>query len=269
MQSYRVSCRGAVASVTFDDFHRHSVQVIKDAVFEGDTTELIFTSNNLVLTNVDIQAVEPVDQKTRDSLAKSVQLAIEITTKSQEASARHDSARVEQQNMGILERQKIVDQANAEKARKSLIKLQTESASIETTGQAVAEARAKAEAMFIHGESQLKQSQLSADAAQIKAQAELETLKKQNDAIVEHQKALIELEIKKARELAEIEASKFKQVVQAIGSDTIKSMAESGPAAQAKLLKGLGLQSFLITDGNSPINLFNTASGLLGGSGSK
>jgi len=44
----------------------------------------------------------------------------------------------------------------------------------------------------------------------------------------------------------------------------LKSIAESGPALQAKLLQGLGLSSFLITDGNNPINLFNTASGLLG-----
>ena len=34
---------------------------------------------------------------------------------------------------------------------------------------------------------------------------------------------------------------------------------------QVKLLQSLGLKSTLITDGNSPINLFNTASGLLGG----
>jgi len=40
-------------------------------------------------------------------------------------------------------------------------------------------------------------------------------------------------------------------------------MAEAGPAHQVKLLKSLGLQSFLITDGNSPINLFNTAQGLV------
>lgn len=47
-----------------------------------------FPANNLVVTSIDIQSVEPVDQRTRDSLQKSVQLAIEITTNSQEASAR-------------------------------------------------------------------------------------------------------------------------------------------------------------------------------------
>ena len=32
---------------------------------------------------------------------------------------------------------------------------------------------------------------------------------------------------------------------------------------QAKLLQSLGLQSILITDGKSPINLFNTVQGLI------
>lgn len=33
---------------------------------------------------------------------------------------------------------------------------------------------------------------------------------------------------------------------------------------QVKMLQALGLKSTLITDGSSPINLFTTASGLLG-----
>ena len=51
--------------------------------------EFRFPPNNLVITSIDIQSVEPVDQRTRDALQKSVQLAIEITTNSQEASARY------------------------------------------------------------------------------------------------------------------------------------------------------------------------------------
>ena len=48
----------------------------------------VFAANSLVVTSIDIQSVEPVDQRTRDALQKSVQLAIEITTNSQEATAR-------------------------------------------------------------------------------------------------------------------------------------------------------------------------------------
>lgn len=50
--------------------------------------KFVFPQNNLVITSVDIQSVEPVDQRTRDALMKSVQLAIEITSNSQEAFAR-------------------------------------------------------------------------------------------------------------------------------------------------------------------------------------
>ena len=59
--------------------------------------------------------------------------------------------------------------------------------------------------------------------------------------------------------------AKFPSAVGAIGAETIKAMAQAGPEMQAKLLQGLGLQGYLITDGSSPINLFNTAQGMLGG----
>lgn len=45
---------------------------------------------------------------------KSVQLAIEITTNSQEQAARQEAARIEQEANGRLDRQKINDQAQSE-----------------------------------------------------------------------------------------------------------------------------------------------------------
>jgi len=264
--------RGAVAQVSFDTFHRNSAKIIRAAVFGVDENEKIrnkfhFSANNLVITNIDIQSVEPVDQRTRDSLQKSVQLAIEITTKSQEASAKHESSRLEQEAMGRLERQKIHDEAEAEKSRKHLISLQAETAAVESTGQATAEAKARAEAALIEGEAAVKQAQLTADATKIRSQGELNQLVQKQEAEITHLQQLSELEITKARDLAGIEAKKFKDIVDAIGAKTIKSMAEAGPAMQAKLLGGLGLKSFLITDGNSPINLFSTAQGLISGPG--
>ena len=104
--------RGQVAMESFDSFHRNSARIIRGAVFGFDENKKIkesfkFTANNLVITNVDIQSVEPVDQKTRDSLQKSVQLAIEITTKSQEATARHKAEREAQTANSELERRKL------------------------------------------------------------------------------------------------------------------------------------------------------------------
>jgi len=144
-----------------------------------------------------------------------------------------------------------------------LIFLQTESAAVESTGQARAEAKARAEAANIEGAAAVNQATLSAEAARIKSEAELEQLKLKQAAQISHQKALNALDIMKAKELGSIESSKFKSIVNAIGTDTIQSMAEAGPAMQAKLLQSLGLKSFLITDGNSPINLFQTAQGLI------
>ena len=40
-------------------------------------------------------------------------------------------------------------------------------------------------------------------------------------------------------------------------------MAKAGPNVQAKLLQSLGIKSFLVTDGKNPINLFNTARGII------
>jgi major vault protein len=55
------------------------------------------------------------------------------------------------------------------------------------------------------------------------------------------------------------QVSKFTSLVSALGPETIEAIARAGPELQAKMLEGLGLQGFLVTDGSSPINLFNTA----------
>ncbi|WP_413281603.1 hypothetical protein [Floridanema evergladense] len=149
--------RGAVASVKFDEFHRNSARIIRTAVFGTDTEgrvreEFRFRTNNLVIFNVDIQSVEPVDEETLKSLQKSVQIAIQITTDAQEAAARHDAERIEQEAKSRLERQAIVDKGAAEAERRNLLELQAENSAIETTGQATAAARAKAEAARIEGQ---------------------------------------------------------------------------------------------------------------------
>jgi len=262
--------RGCVAACKFDDFHRNSAKVIRTAVFGiGDNErikdDLEFSANNLHIINIDIQSVEPVDSRTRDSLQKSVQLAIENTTNSQEAGARHEAQKIEQQAKGKLERQKISDEAEAERAKKDLLQLQAKSAAVESTGQATAEAKARAEAAKIESQAAVVQATSKAEAAKIQSEQELNAKVSKDKNELDHQRKLDHLEISKAQDLAEIESSKFSEIVEAIGASTIKSIASAGPELQAKLLQGLGLKSFMITDGSSPINLFNTAHGLIGG----
>ncbi|XP_032442372.1 major vault protein [Xiphophorus hellerii] len=261
--------RGAVASVQFDDFHKNSNRIICSAVFGFDEKlavrpSLRFAQNNLVISSVDIQSVEPVDQRTRDALQKSVQLAIEITTNSQEAAARHEAERLEQEARGKLERQKITDQAEAERARKELLELEALSASVESTGAAKAEAQSQAEAARIRGEAAVNEAKLKAEAQRIEAEAELQRLAKAREQELSYKKELDRLEVEKQERLSQLDSQRFRQMMESLGSDTLKEIARAGPELQVKMLQSLGLKSTLITDGSSPINLFTTANGLLG-----
>ncbi|XP_061892341.1 major vault protein isoform X2 [Entelurus aequoreus] len=261
--------RGAVASVQFDDFHKNSNRIICSAVFGFDEKlavrpSLRFPQNRLVISSVDIQSVEPVDQRTRDSLQKSVQLAIEITTNSQEAAARHEAERLEQEARGRLERQKIMDQAQAERSRKELLELEALSAAVESTGAAKAEAQSRAEAARIQGEAAVHEAKLKVEAQTIEAEAELQRLAKARQQELVYRKQMDQLDVEKQERLSKMESERFSHLVDSLGSDTLKEMARAGPELQVKLLQALGLKSTLITDGVSPINLFTTANGLLG-----
>jgi len=262
--------RGAVALQTFDNFHKSSSEIIRKAVFGKDSEgvpkkTLKFHSNLLLITNVDIQTVEPVEQRTRDALAESVKLAIEITRQSREKMASHLASKEEQIARDDLEQQKIRDQANAEVDRKVLVKLKAETRSAAAIGKAKAEANARVEEAMIMADAAVKQAKQKVKAKQIRATARLEQLKRRQEQQIEHQKGLDKIEIERAKKEAEIETRKFKDIVGSIGPETIEAIARAGPEMQAKLLEGLGLQGFLVTDGTSPINLFNTANGLVGG----
>jgi len=99
---------------------------------------------------------------------------------------------------------------------------------------------------------------LQSEAELIKSEAKIAQKKAKQEAEISHQKALDDLEISKARDLADIEASKFKSIVDAIGASTLEAIAQAGPEMQAKLLGGLGLQSFMLTGSDNPIGLFSS-----------
>ena len=261
--------RGAISSVSFDDFHKNSARIITLAVFgvdEGNRprSELRFTANNLVVTSIDIRSVEPVDQRTRDSLQKSVTLAIEITTSSQEAAAKREAERVDQEARGRLERQRIEDEAEAEKTRKVLLDLQAQSAAVESTGQAKAEASSRAEAARIEAEAAVEAARLKAEAQRIESEAELERLKAAREAEISFLTEQNRLEIERAELMAKIETGKFASMVNALGTEAIMAISSGPQDHQVKMLQSLGLKSTLITDGRTPLNLMNTAQGFLG-----
>ena len=105
---------------------------------------------------------------------------------------------------------------------------------------------------------------LRAKAAKIEADMDLYRLIQARELELSYSKLTSDLEIEKAKRLADIETQEFKEHVNAIGPKTIQAIATSGPDNQVKLLQALGIKSTLITDGRSPINLFNTAVDLVG-----
>uniref|UniRef100_A0A1I8F8F9 Major vault protein n=1 Tax=Macrostomum lignano TaxID=282301 RepID=A0A1I8F8F9_9PLAT len=173
--------------------------------------EFRMPQNNLVITSVDIQNVEPVEQRTRDALQKSAH-----------------------------------------------------SAAVESSGQAKAEAQSRAEAARIEGQAAVEQARFRAEALGIESSAELERVKLAREAELAYQREQNQLDVSRQKELSGIEVEKFRRFVDAIGADTIRAIASAGPEMQVKMLQSLGLKSTLITDGNSPINLFSTAHGLIG-----
>jgi len=244
---------------------------VKKAVFgsryKDGSGSLMFSANRLVVTNVDVQSVDPIEADTRAALQESVQMAIEIATKSQEAIANHEAEKEQQASDGRLQRQKILDEAKAEEAKKSLVEMRCKTAALKSTGKAKAEAIARAEAAKISGQSAVTKATYSAQEARIKAQSKLSILTAKWAHEHKVRQDQVDLEIKQAAKKAEIETKKFANLVKAIGPETITAIARAGPEMQAQLLEGLGLQGFLVTDGASPVNLFNTANGLVGGAG--
>ena len=169
---------------------------------------------------------------------------------------------MEQEAKGRLERQRISDEAEAERSRKELLELQANSAAVESTGQAKAEAQSRAEASKIEGEAAVEQAKLKSQAMKIEAESELERLTQAREAELKYLKEQNDMEIVKKREMADIETKNFQDVVTSIGSDTIRSIATAGPEMQVctgKLMTRLTIAytctiSVLGNDKNSNIN---------------
>lgn len=278
--------RSAVASLPFEQFHERSAQVLRESVFgfeppapatDGATAtaaaprpakELRFPANNLVVTSVDIQEMQVLDGSTLRGLHKSVKTAIEIATHTQEVRAQQTATARRQASQGLLDRQRMADRVANEEQRRVLLETQREVLGIVSSSKSTAIAEALSQAASI-------ESSAAVEAAKIRTEREVLV----NGVLAEAQRrkkaALRDHEASIARESGEfhkaVEAVRhdlIDKVVAAIGPDTIAEMAKAGPELQAALLKSMGLEGYLVTDGSTPINLFQTASALSGVGGS-
>lgn len=261
--------RAVIAGVTFENFHLHSTSIIRQAIFcsSGDGLlkvtpqgHLYFSVNGLLITNVDVQQVQPADNRTLQALKKSVQLAVEIITKSQENEATHQAALLEQEAAGALELQVMKDHCEIEAQRLQILEVEGSNAEIELIGASTAHAVAQRESRIVEVEATVEAAPKRCQAYEVAQEAELQLLHKRIEVDLEHQKKRNALLLQKKRALAEVEASKYEKIMNALGKETVVSLAEAGPELQEQLLQALGLQGFLITDGKSPLNLLDMAS---------
>jgi major vault protein len=261
--------RGVVSSVTFDAFHKDSSNIVQTGVF-GLTADgklkkpLRFKANNLIINNIDIQSLEPIDSKTREILDKSMILSMKTNIQIQESEAKHREEIANQEAKGHVERNKIVDETELEKTQLDLFRSINENIDIKTTGLAESFAKAKCSDNEIKSEAELERikNELEADK---KFQISQLSLKRKNyDEEIRQLKRISELEVEKVTMLADSTQNKLKIMIEALGRETLVQMAKAGPESQSKILKGLGIKSMIITDGKNPINLFNTANGLMG-----
>jgi len=260
--------RGAVSTVPFETFHKNSATIVKSAIF-GLTTEgvaknrLKFSSNNLVIINVDIQTQEPCDPKTRENLSKSTNLSINSINKMQKMDAEHKQKMFAEGSKGRLGLQKLEDDTHAERQNIEYLRKKVETEAVKSTGREVATAKATAKSNEIRGESTVEEAKLKVQALQIEVMSALIQEEEDLQEEIKRKEQNVDVLLDKLEKITKIEVDEFRKTVKAIGRETIISMAKAGPKVQAKLLESLGIKSFLITDGKNPINLFNTAKGII------
>jgi len=254
--------RGAVSSIAYNDFHSKSAAFVKNSIFKNNT-ECFFPENNFVLNQCDVKQIEPADLDIRENLKKTNAKSLELKTKATELEYELLAKQQEEQSRGELEVRALADKTEAAQKRVELDRMQVESKKIELSGVEKAKAEAQRESNRITGESKLTQSESLAQSYKIETQSLVKSMQMQNTRIEDNTRETDGMEIARAKKLKDIEVKKFKQLVNSLGVQTIVDMARSGPKQKAEMLKNLGLEGYLVTDGTTPINLFGAAEGLL------
>lgn len=260
--------RGSVSAITYDDFHHTSAEIIRAAVFgktkTGEIKEsLLFSSNNLIVTACDIKSMKPVEKDIEEKLKKNTFLAINIKTETMKMDFSHKTSMLEQEAKGELDLKKLEDDKQAETERVELFKKIAEKESIISVGQALADAKAECERALIIAENNVKIVEAECQKKKIEADTERELEKHRFKVEEEFARNNANIEIEEAKKQAEIEVQRLKVMIDAVGSENLANLMRAGPDMQADLLKALGLKGYLMTDGKNPINLFDTANGLI------
>lgn len=261
--------RGAVSAKTYDEFHHCSAKIIKDAVFgidkaTGETRKrLFFDNNNLEISSCDIKSIRPVDSDIEQKLKQNTFLSIKIKAEATELAFTSQKDMLEQQLKGELDIQEIEDSTEAEKLRKDFYTTVAELNSIQSLGVSISKAKAETEKARIEGENTVAVSKVEAETLEILNNQEAEALRLQQKLKYDYESKENEINASEQEQLAKVEVDKIERMMKALGPSTLAQIINAEPQMQQDLLKSLGLQGYLMTDGRNPINLFDTANGLV------
>jgi major vault protein len=179
--------RSTIATISFEEFHKNSEIYIRKSVFgESEDGKLnnsyCFDECNLVISNVDVRGVEPIDSITRTLLQNSVSLAIELTTKTYEQEFQIKKLIKEQEFKGELEKLKIQNEINLTKKEIDLNKLKVESDIITENGLTRANALAQKESVTIESKSLVDLAEMKIKADQLENEFSMKQISKMNES---------------------------------------------------------------------------------------
>jgi len=255
--------RGMVSQKTYNEFHLKNTPIVKDAIFGKGKNQLLFEQNNFVITQCDVKKIEPADADIRKKLEKNTSISLDLKQKAQKLKFNLDATLTEESYKGELLVKTLQDNTAAEKKKVKFNEEVVKGEVIKKSGEEMAKAMAKAKSDKIKTVGMLEQTKSMARAQKIDTDAEIDMLTMEYKTLESNVREENKMEIEKKRKTNAIEIKRFKHMVESIGRDTIITMSKAGPENKARLLKSLGLEGYLVTDGKTPINLFNAAEGLV------
>jgi len=254
--------RGAVAEMTLNEFHKNSARTIRKSVMgtnsEGKIGDkFLFENNLLAISNVDIKEISTKDKATKEKLQVTVNKAIEMTTKSHEEEAKSQAEANDQEAKSLLQRKINEDNKVLEEMRKPLFELKAKTETIRETGEKVALAKAQYSKVKIESESKINLAKNNKELQNLKNTFEITKDKLKHEVNMKYETEKSQIELNEKKIISDLETGKFDKIINAIGKDTLVEISKAGPESQVKLLQALGLEGYIMTDGNNPVNLFN------------
>jgi len=149
-----------------------------------------------------------------------------------------------------------------EELKKPLYELKSETQRISETWAKEATYKAQANKVQIESLSKINIAKNNKDLQNLKNTFEMEMDKLEHTIKIEYDKEKNQIELHEKQILSDLETSKFEKVIKAIWQDTLVEISKAWPESQIKMLQALGLDWYILTNWNSPVNLFNFANSI-------